>query len=321
MIMSIFGFQGRLLAGIMVAAMPLSAAAQDYPGERDVTLVVQSSAGGGSDIFARTVAKHLSELGLIDRQLLVENRPGGSGTVAYAYTAGQKGNPYVLQTIASSFFTTPLLGQSPVGPDDFTPVAAIAVDPYVLAVDGDSKYETLDDLVAAGSITTGTTGVVNDQTILGALLSQATGVEIRPVPFDGSGEEMSAVLGGHIDALFGNPSEILQQIESGELRALAVSTPERLTSLPEIPTFQELGHDITHTQMRAIVMPADVPDEALSFWQDAFEQLASSELWREDYLQRYNLEPTFIKGDELDQQFDKLSGSFEEQMRAAGLIQ
>jgi putative tricarboxylic transport membrane protein len=311
---------GGLLAGLIVAVMPVAAAAQDYP-ERDVTLVVQSSAGGGSDIFARTVANQLSELGLIDRQLLVENRPGGSGTVAYAYTAGQKGNPYVLQTIASSFFTTPLLGQSPVGPGDFTPVAAIAVDPYVLAVDGDSEYQTLDDLIAAGSISTGTTGVVNDQTILGALLSQATGLEIRAVPFDGSGEEMSAVLGGHIDALFGNPSEILQQIEGGELRALAVSTSERLTSLPEVPTFQELGHDITHSQMRAIVMPADIPEEALSFWQDAFEQLASSDLWREGYLQRYNLEPAFLEGDQLKQEFDKLSGSFEAQMRAANLIQ
>ncbi|WGF90473.1 Bug family tripartite tricarboxylate transporter substrate binding protein [Marinivivus vitaminiproducens] len=319
--MSIVSIRGPVLAGALIAALPLSAGAQDYPSDRDVTLVVQSSAGGGSDIFARTVASHLAKLDLIDRQLLVENRPGGSGTVAYAYTAGQAGNPYVLQTIASSFFTTPLLGQSPVGPDDFTPVAAIAVDPYVLAVNADSDYRTLDDLIAAKSITTGTTGVVNDQTILGALLSKETGLEIRPVPFDGSGEEMSAVLGGHIDALFGNPSEILPQIESGELRALAVSTPERLAPLPDVPTFQELGHDIAHSQMRAIVMPADVPDEALSFWRNTLKQLANSDLWRDDYLRRYNLEPAFLEGEELDAEFTKLTASFEEQMRAAGLIQ
>jgi putative tricarboxylic transport membrane protein len=318
--MNTFVLGSRLFAGAMLVALPTMAVAQDYPGDRDVTLVVQSSAGGGSDIFARTIATQLSELGLTERQLLIENRPGGSGTVAYAYTAGQAGNPYILQTIASSFFTTPLLGESPVGPDDFTPVAAIAVDPYVLAVDADSEHQTLEDLIAAGSITAGTTGVVNDQTILAALLSEASGLEIRSVPFDGSGEVMSAVLGGHIDAIFGNPSEILQQINGGELRALAVSIPERLASLPDVPSFTELGYDISHSQVRAIVMPGDVPEEALQYWQNAFEQLATSDLWREEYLERYNLEQAYVAGEELDVMFDELSASFETQMRAAGLI-
>ncbi len=319
--MTLFTRPRHLLMSLLVAAaLPVMAAAQEYPGDRDVTLVVQSSAGGGSDIFARTVAAHLSELGLIDRQLLVENRPGGSGAVAYGYTARQAGNPYILQTVASSFFTTPLLGESAFGPEDFTPVAAIALDPYVLAVSARSGIESLDDLIAAGSITAGTTGVVNDQTILAALLAEETGLTIRSVPFDGSGEEMSAVLGGHIDAMFGNPSEILQQIESGELVALAVSTPERLESMPDIPTFRELGYDIEHTQMRAIVMPADVPEEAVAFWRNALEQLAASDLWQKEYIERHNLAPAFIAGEELEARFDALSASFEEQMRTAGLI-
>lgn len=319
--MTAFTRPNRLLMSLLVAALPVMAAAQDYPGDRDVTLVVQSSAGGGSDIFARTVAAHLSQLGLLERQLLVENRPGGSGAVAYGYTARQAGNPYVLQTIASSFFTTPLLGESPVGPDDFTPLAAIALDPYVLAVGANSGFETLDDLIAAESITAGTTGVVNDQTILAGLLAEETGLRIRSVPFDGSGEEMSAVLGGHIDAIFGNPSEILQQIESGELRALAASTPERLDSLPDIPTFTELGYDIEHTQMRALVMPPDVPEEAVAFWEDALEQLAASDLWQEEYIGRHNLAPAYIAGEELEARFDALTASYEQQMRTAGLIE
>lgn len=304
------------LAGIGASA---PAMAQAYP-ERDVTLVVQSSAGGGSDIFARTIAAQLSQLELVERALLVENRPGGSGTVAYAYTAGQAGNPYVLQTIASSFFTTPLLGQSPVGPDDFTPVAAVAGDPYVLAVSGQSEIETLEDLKAAGSLTAGTTGVVNDQTILSSLLSEAAGIEIRNVPFDGSGEEMSAVLGGHVDLIFGNPSEIGQQVEAGELRALAVSTAERLESMPDVPTFAEQGYDIEHVQLRAIVMPADVPQEALDYWVERFEALATSDLWRDEYVNRHNLEALFVAGDELQALFDETNATFETLMTEAGLI-
>lgn len=306
---------------LMVTMVPAASMAQEYPGDRDITLIVQSSAGGGSDIFARTIARQLQKLGILDQTLLVENRPGGSGTVAYSYTANQEGNPYILQTIASSFFTTPLLGQSPVSPDDFTPVAAIAIDPYVLAVDSDSEIQTLEDLVGAGSITSGTTGTVNDQTILAELLSNASGLEIRIVPFDGSGQAMSSVLGGHIDALFGNPSEILPQLEAGELRALAVSTGERLAALPDVPTFKELGYDIEHSQMRAIVMPPSVPEEALAFWQDALEQLAKSDLWREEYIQRYNMAPIYLAGDELKARFSELTASFEKQMRKAGLIE
>lgn len=293
--------------------------AADYP-ERDVTLVVQSSAGGGSDIFARTVSKELGDLKLVDRTLLVENRPGGSGAVAYSYTAKHKGDPYILQTTASSFFTTPLLGQSPVGPADFTPVAAIAQDPYVLAVNANSKYKTLADLIAAKSISAGTTGVVNDQTILAALLTKGSGLEIRSVPFDGDGDVMSAVLGGHIDAIFGNPSEILQQIESKDLRPLAVSTDTRLEALPDVPTFKELGYDIVHTQLRAIVMPKDVPDEALKYWQTRLEKLASSDEWKKNYVEKYNLQSAYVAGDDLKALFNKTTDAFREQMKAAGLI-
>lgn len=313
--------QIKMLA-TLAFVLPLTnlALAQDYPA-RDVTLIVQSSAGGGSDIFARTIAKQLSEQGIIENTLLVENRPGGSGSIAYNYTASNKGNPYVLQTIASSFFTTPLLGESPVGPSDFTPVAAIAMDPYVLAVDTDSEYQTFKDLMAAGSVTAGTTGVVNDQTILASLLEQETDLSIRSVPFDSSGEVTSAVLGGHIDMIFGNPSEVLQQINSGELTALAVSTTNRLDSLPDVPSFEELGYDITHSQVRAIVMPNDVPEEALTYWQNAFEELANSEQWQNEYIERYNLQQTYIVGDELEALFGDLSSNFETQMRKAGLIE
>ena len=226
----------------------------------------------------------------------------------------------MLQTIASSFFTTPLLGQSPVGPADFTPLAAIAADPYVLAVDADSDFQTLADLVAAGSATAGTTGVVNDQTILSSLLGQEAGIDIRNVPFDGSGEEMSAVLGGHVDLIFGNPSEIIQQVEAGELRALAVSTGERLETLPDVPTFTEEGYNIEHVQLRALVMPGDVEQEAVDYWVERLEALATSDLWRETYVNRYNLQNVFVSGDELQALFDETSNAFEELMAEAGLI-
>src|SRR3546814_6060622 len=128
-----------------------------------------------------------------------------------------------------------------VGPADFTPVAAIASDPYLLVVNAISDFHSLDDIAKAGSIVTATTGVVNDQSIIAAMLSEQMGLETRVVPFGGDGEVMSALLGHHVQVMLGNPSEVLPQIEAGGLRALAVSTEERLKSLPDVPQLTELG--------------------------------------------------------------------------------
>src|SRR3546814_17994307 len=113
------------------------------------------------------------------------------------------------------------------------------------------------------------------------MLWEQRGLETRVVPFGGDGEVMSALRGNHVQVMFGNPSEVLPQIEAGGLRALAVSTEERLESLPDVPTFKELGYDIVHTQLRAIVMPGGVPEEAVAFWEDAFTKLAARDAWRE----------------------------------------
>lgn len=303
--------------GSCLVASPLLA--QSYP-ERDVTLVVQGSAGGGSDVFARHIAQVLNELDLLPRSLLVENRPGGGGTIAYNYVAARAGDPYYIGTIGSSFFTTPLLGESPVGPEDFTPLAAIGLDPYIMVVDANSEWQTLDDIVDAGIVQVGTTGVVADPRLIATMLEDQMGIETVVVPFGGGGEVMSAVLGGHIDVMFGNPTEIMSQLTAGELRALAVTTPERLVSLPDIPTFQEQGFDIEHVQLRALVMPQDMPEEAIAFWTDALRQLAESEEWRVSYLERFNVEPLFLSSEELAQTFEETNEMFETQMRALGLI-
>jgi len=312
----------HMLGGIVTlvgVSMSSGVAAQDYP-ERDVTLVVQGSAGGGSDVFARHIAQVLSELGLLPRNLLVENRPGGGGTIAYNYVASRVGDPYFIGTIGSSFFTTPLLGESPVGPEDFTPLAAIGLDPYIMVVNVGSEWETLEDIAESGFVRVGTTGVVADPRLLATMLEEQMGIETAVVPFGGGGEVMSALLGDHIDVMFGNPTEIMSQLNAGEMRALAVSTPVRLTSLPDIPTFQEQGYDIEHVQLRALVMPRDMPTEALDFWTNALRQLAESDEWREAYLERFNVEPLFLDSDELSQRFEETNEMFETQMRALGLI-
>jgi putative tricarboxylic transport membrane protein len=290
-----------------------------YP-TRDVTMIVPFGAGGGSDVLSRTIANVIRELKLLPVNLLVENRPGSSGAIGYTYVAKQAGNPYTMATVSVSFFTTPLLGASEVTYRDFTPVAAIAMSPYIMAVRAASPIRTFEDVKPMRRLTTGTVGVVSDAVLLARMLQNASGVVIDTVPFDGEGEVMSAVLGGHIDFMLGNPGEILPQIEAGTMRAVAVSTAARLVSLPGAPSFKELGYNIEHVQLRGVVMPRDVPEDALTFWEDALRRVAESPEWKREYLDRFRDEPRFLGSEEFGQVIESTNRTYTETMTELGLI-
>lgn len=290
-----------------------------YP-TRDVTIVVPFGAGGGSDVLSRTIANVLRELKLVPVNLLVENRPGSSGAIGYTYVARQAANPYALATVSVSFFTTPLLGASEVTYKDFTPVAAIAMSPYIMAVRAASPLKSFDEVKKARRLTTGTVGVVSDPVLLARMLQNATGVTIDTVPFDGEGEVMTAVLGGHIDFMLGNPGEVLPQIEAGTLRPIAVSTGARLQSLSDTPSFKELGYDIEHVQLRGVVMPPDVPAETVAFWEDALRKVAESPEWKREYLDRFRDEPRFVGSTEFGQVLETTNGLYAKLMTDLGLI-
>ena len=293
--------------------------AASYPA-RDVTIVVPFGAGGGSDVLSRTIANVIRELKLVPVNLLVENRPGSSGAIGYTYVARQAANPYALATVSVSFFTTPLLGASEVTYEDFTPVAAIAMSPYIMAVRAASPIKSFDEVKKARRMTTGTVGVVSDPVLLARMLQNATGVTIDTVPFDGEGEVMTAVLGGHIDFMLGNPGEVLPQIEAGTLRPIAVSTAARLPSLSNTPSFKELGYDIEHVQLRGVVMPPEVPAETVAFWEGALRKVAESPEWKREYLDRFRDEPRFVGSKEFGQVLETTNELYARLMTDLGLL-
>jgi len=290
-----------------------------YP-SRDVTMIVPFGAGGGSDVLSRTIATVIGELGALPVTLLVENRPGSSGAVGYTYVAQQKGNPYTLATVSVSFFTTPLLGASEVSYRDFTPVAAIAMSPYIMAVRAASPIRALEDIQKSRRLTTGTVGVVSDPVLIARMLQKAAGVTIDAVPFDGEGEVMTAVLGGHVDFMLGNPGEVLPQIEAGTLRPVAVSTASRLSSLPDTPSFTERGFPIEHVQLRGIVMPGAVPPDAVAYWEGLLRTVAESDQWRRLYLDRFREEPRFVGSKEFGAVLESTNGLYSQLMTELGLL-
>ncbi|WP_019171093.1 Bug family tripartite tricarboxylate transporter substrate binding protein [Pseudaminobacter salicylatoxidans] len=283
-----------------------SGIAADYP-ERDMTLIVQSSPGGGSDIIARTIAGIVNDEKLSPTQMLVENKPGGGGAIAYNYVAQRKGDPYVMGTIATSFFVAPLMGQSPAKVEDFQPIAVIAGDPFILVAEAKSGIATLDDIRAKKVLRIGNTGPVTDPALLAVSLGDELDVEVRPVPFNGDGEVTTALLGGHIDLQFGNASEVMSQIEAGRVKAIAVTSPERLASLPDVPTFKELGSNIELMLYRGVVMPKHAPEEAISFWQGVMKKVSESETWKTQYVERNNSVPLFWNAEEFAARIPEIS--------------
>lgn len=280
-----------------------SAEGEPFTPSENVSLIIHADAGGSSDLMGRQVAKLLDEEGIVDQPVLPENRPGGSGAVAYSYLLQQSGNPHVLATLSSSYLTTPVSGQADYTYEDFTNLAVLATDGLVLAVDADSDIQTLDDLVSqaeenpnevvfAGTQTGGADSIVR------YLLEEETGATFRYVSFDGGGEVNAAVLGGNADVIAANPAEIAGLIESGDLRALATTLPERLEGL-DVPTATEEGVDLVFTQSRGILAPPDLTAEQTEFWTQAMAEMADSQAWQ-DYLADNMLYPEVHVGEDAE---------------------
>lgn len=305
---------------LALAATVAPSLAEAFTPKRDVTAVVTSSAGGGSDLLTRMLADTIAELDLTESNILVENRTGGSGAVGYTYVAGKPGDDHMWANIGVSFFTTPLLGDSPVSYTDFTPLAAVAEDAYVMIVRPDSPVRTLDDVKASGRMLSGTTGVVADPALVAKRIESSMGITVDIVPFEGDGEVTAALLGGHIDVQFGNPSEVLPMIQAGEVRPVAVTSDTRLEALPDVPTMKEQGYDVVLTQLRGFVMPPDASPEAATYWADVIGKAVSSPEWKERYVDRFNVVPKFLSGDEFKAEMDRRNALYTELMQSLDLI-
>ncbi|MDO8944416.1 MAG: tripartite tricarboxylate transporter substrate binding protein, partial [Desulfobacterales bacterium] len=248
-------------------------------------MIIHAGAGGGSDIFARTMAAGMEKDKLLPQPLVIENKPGGSGGIAFAYVAGKKKDPYYLVTAVTSFLTTPLMGLTPVGLKDFTPVANFAFDEYMLMVGGNSKYKSVKEIIDFAKanpkkITVGGTQLGSSDSICAYLIEMASGVQFNYVVFNGGGEVNAALLGGHIDMAVSNPGEALELYKANKVRLLGVFAEKRLAGAPDVPTLKEQGINAIYVQNRGLCAPADIPAEAKKVLEEAFLKYTKSETFK-----------------------------------------
>ncbi len=314
------------LAALVAAPLAMAApvAAQDYP-SADETLdwTIAFGPGGGNDIMARSIIEILNKYDLYPGDIQAENRAGGSGAVGWGYLYGQDGNPYGISTTSGSFVTTPLQADTPWQPEDFTPVALLATDDLVLVVNGSSEIENIEQFIEhakANPMNIGGTGTVNVDFIVPTLFAEKAGFEFDYVSFNSMSDQTTALLSNALDAMVGNPGEILGLIESGDLRPLVFSGQNVPEALEGVPTMGDLGYDIGVSMPRGLILPPNAPPEAQDWWIATMKEVVATPEW-DEYIASNTLTPTVIYGDEFGTFLTNTKNGFEQVLKSVGAIE
>lgn len=314
-----------LFAPALVNAAPRGAVAGQtttcaVDGFTDTPLEIMAPAapGGGWDTTAREMQRVMQEEGMA-KTVEVYNVEGAGGTIGIAQLVNdEKGNDHQLMMMGLVMIGAIATNASPVTLADTTPIARLTAEFEVIVVPADSPYQTLDDLITAfkadpTSISWGGGSAGGTDHILVGLIAQAVGVDptqVNYVPFSGGGEALAAILGGQVSAGVSGIGEWIDQIESGELRALAVSgSPESGAATPETgaaaspvaaavaKTLREQGIDVELANWRGVVAPPGISDEGRQCLIALVEQMAASDAWRQTR-EKYGWQDFFQPGDE-----------------------
>ena len=267
------------LAGSAAGGMPAALRAEDNYPSRSVAMLVGFAPGGGTDIIARLLAPSLqAELG---QPVAVDNRAGASGTLASATTARAKPDGYTLLmgTVSTQAVVAPLMRNPPYDQDkDFTPLVLAGTVPLVAVVPANAPYRDLKGMIEfarqnPGKLNYASSGIATQQHLAAEMLCQAAGIQMTHVPYRGTGPVLNDLMAGTLDLAIDTMPTHLPHLRNGSTRALAVTMPERVKALPDVPTVAESGFpgfEITVWYM--LLGPAGLPAPVTDRWVQAMNK-------------------------------------------------
>lgn len=291
--------------GVVALSLSVSTAhAEEWPSD-DVRLVVPYAPGGTTDVLSRRVADLLQEE--LGSNVVVENRPGAGSTVATGRLArGGRGIDHTIlmaspgHTIGAAIY--PGLTYDPV--EDFAFIQNMIDIPNVMVVPADSPYDSVMEFVEAAqdeNMTFSHSGVGSSIHMSGELFKTLTGADMTAVPFSGSGAALPALLGGDVDVSFENMPTVYSHIQSGDLRALAVTSAERSEYLPDVPTLKEVGDynldQFVTTAWFGLIAHESFPEEATATMQEALQEVMKREEFT-SFAEQLGAEKGTIAGDD-----------------------
>ena len=302
-------------AVLAVAAVLSSGMAQAaWTPEKPIEFVVTSGAGGGTDIFTRTVQSIIVKNKLIKTPIVVVNKGGGAGSEGYIYGSSEQNNPYRVTFGTNNEYLLPLVAKMGYSAESFTPVAAMALDEFLIWVNAKAPYTDAKSFIEAakkgdGLRMGGSQSKDTDQTLV-SIIGETTGAKFTYIPFKSGGEAAVQLAGGHVDANVNNPNENIGQFKANMVRPLCVFSPKRMAAGPkvtkdmgwsDIPTCKEAGIPVDSYQMpRTVWLPAGVSHDVVEFYTDVMSKVQQTAEWKE-YIERTSQTAAFMSGDQLRQ--------------------
>jgi putative tricarboxylic transport membrane protein len=284
--------------------------------------IAPANPGGGWDFICRTTAKNLFDLKLIDSAMQVTNMSGGGGGVAFAHVTRERNNDNDL-IVAASTSTSARLAQG------IFKGATFGAEYGVLAVKKDSKYKNLKELMDDILADPRSVGIAGGSSVGGfdhikpMLVARKAGLKdvrkLKYVAYGGGGEAMTGLLSGAVQVMSGDFSELRGFYESGDIRIIAILSPERLKGFPDIPTAKEQGYDVIGANWRGLYMPKGSSAEAQEFWKNAIQKMTESETFQKD-LEAKAIEPFNNFGADMDKFVTQSINDIAELSREIGIL-
>jgi putative tricarboxylic transport membrane protein len=282
-------------AGLLfVLLFPMGTFAQQsaWKPERNVEIIVGTAPGAAPDKTARLIQRLWQSQRIYEGPVSVINKPGGGNVIAWTYLNQQSGNGHYQMIGNLNVLISRSLGLSPYAHGDYTWIATLFDEYFALSVRADSPMATGRDLIArlqkdpTSAVIGVSTSIGGANHLSAALALQRAGIDprrVRFVAFKGSGESVTALLGGHVEAISTAVSTTVPYIRNGQLRTIAVSSPKRLGGvLASVPTWNEQGIRGTMTNFRAVMAPKGTEAGAVKFWESRYAQLAAQDEWKKD---------------------------------------
>jgi tripartite-type tricarboxylate transporter receptor subunit TctC len=282
---------------LAVALCVLPAYAQSWRPEKPVRLIVGYVPGGAADVVSRLMAERLSAV--LGQQVVADNRPGATGTIAYELLAKSASDGYTLATVGDTATILPFIYRKLTWDPrtSFAPVSLMTTQPLVLAVHASVPAASMQEFVALarakpGFYVFGSSGTGNSQHLAGELIKKAAGINMTHVPYKGGGQAIVDLVGGQIPVAVLGSSPVIPYHRAGKVRILAVTAKKRSAALPEVPTLAEVGiAGIDVSQWLSLAAPAKTPQNIVARLNAEIAKILAAPATREK-LQAAGFEPT-----------------------------
>jgi tripartite-type tricarboxylate transporter receptor subunit TctC len=264
-----------LLAGLAAALGPAAPGlAQQFP-TKEVQIIVPYAAGGATDLVFRALAA--SSQKYLGKAVVVINKPGGGGAVGFTEAKQAKPDGYTLVTAITPITILPHQVKTAFSYRDFEPIISVVQDPVMFQVRADAPWKDLKEFLDyaranPGMITVGNSGAGGGVHLIALAFEKAAGVKFNHIPFAGGGPSVTALLGGHVNAVSVGPPEGIAQVKAGQLRIIALFSEQRMPDFPNVATVREQGVDFAMGQWRGLAAPKGTPPEVVKVLHDAFKR-------------------------------------------------